>query len=77
MVSEEGLITVEEAAEYLRLNPRTVSNKAKRGELPARKIGGHWRFKPEDLRVYDEARQAADQSDATPGPASDEREGLC
>lgn len=55
-MSDEGLLTVQEAARYLHLNPRTVSNKAQRGELKARKIGGHWRFDPNDLRSYDEAR---------------------
>lgn len=62
-VTEEGLLTVEEAARYLKLHPRTVSNKAQRGELPARKIGGHWRFNPDDLRSYDEAQRPIQQPD--------------
>lgn len=53
-MTDETLLTVEEAAAYLRLKPRTVSNKAQRGELAARKIGGHWRFRPDDLRTYNE-----------------------
>jgi excisionase family DNA binding protein len=60
-MSNEGLLTVIEAAQYLRLNPRTVSNKAKDGSIPARKVGGHWRFDPEDLRIYDESQQRSDQ----------------
>lgn len=61
-MSDEGLLTVEEAAQYLKLNPRTVSNKAQRGEIPARKVGGHWRFQPEDLRTYNEADSAPEES---------------
>lgn len=56
-MSEEGLLTVAEVAAYLKLHPRTVSNKAQRGEIPARKVGGHWRFNPDDVRAYDERDQ--------------------
>lgn len=56
-MTDEGLLTVEEAATYLRLKVRTVQYKAKRGEIPARKVGGHWRFVPAELRSYDEAHQ--------------------
>lgn len=56
-MGNEGLLTVAEAAQYLRLHPRTVSNKAQRGEIPARKIGGHWRFRPGDLQGYDEIQR--------------------
>ena len=38
------LLTVQEAAELLRLHPRTVMNMAKRGDLPGSKIGKQWRF---------------------------------
>ncbi len=57
-MSDEGLLTVEEAAQYLKLHPRTVSNKAKSGDIPARKVGGHWRFRPEDVREYNEVQPA-------------------
>ena len=64
MTSDEQLLTVQEAAAYLRLKVRTVQNKASRGELPARKIGGHWRFDPAELRRYDEAKRAPEQESA-------------
>ena len=35
----EKLLTVDEVAEYLRLNRETVLRKARRGEIPAIKIG--------------------------------------
>ena len=44
-VVSEHLWTVEEVAEYLRLQPETVRAKARKGELPAYKIGKRiWRF---------------------------------
>jgi len=46
------LITVQEAAEILRLHPRTVMNMAKRGELPGSKIGKQWRFDLEAVESW-------------------------
>ena len=40
----EELWTVKEVAYYLRLKPETVRALARRGELPAVKIGKAWRF---------------------------------
>ncbi len=44
-MSEEKLMTVDEVAEYLRLNSQTVSRMAQKGELPAAKVGREWRFR--------------------------------
>ncbi|HEY78324.1 MAG TPA: response regulator [Dehalococcoidia bacterium] len=47
MLKEQGvkeLLTTEEMASYLKLRPETVIRKAKRGELPAIKIGRQFRF---------------------------------
>ncbi|MBI4295369.1 MAG: response regulator [Chloroflexi bacterium] len=43
------LMTIKEAAEYLRLNYMTVYRLAKRGVIPAFKVGGNWRLKKEIL----------------------------
>lgn len=51
-MTDEALLTVKEVAEYLKLHPRTVSNKARSGDLPARRIGGQWRFEPQAIRDY-------------------------
>ena len=48
----EVLMTVEEVAKYLQLNTQTVSRMAARGELPAVKIGRHWRFRKETLDSF-------------------------
>ena len=39
------LLTVDEVAKFLRLKPETIRSMARRGELPAIKLGRVWRFK--------------------------------
>ena len=38
------LLTTKEIAKYLKLRPETVLRKVKSGEIPAIKVGGHFRF---------------------------------
>ena len=40
----DRMLTVKEVAERIRLHPRTISNMAQRGEIPAMKIARRWRF---------------------------------
>jgi excisionase family DNA binding protein len=40
----ESLWTVDDVAEYLKLQPETIRSMARRGELPAIKLGKVWRF---------------------------------
>jgi len=40
----DPLWTVEDVADYLKLQPETIRAMARRGELPALKIGKVWRF---------------------------------
>jgi excisionase family DNA binding protein len=40
----DALWTVEDVAEYLKLQPETIRSMARRGELPALKLGKVWRF---------------------------------
>jgi len=39
------LWTVDEVADYLKLQPETIRSMARRGELPAIKLGKVWRFR--------------------------------
>jgi len=48
----EKLLTLREAAEVLRLNPRTVRDYVQRGEIEGRIIGGRWRFRHADLDAF-------------------------
>lgn len=41
----EPLVGVREVADALGLHTDTVKKKAQRGEIPALKIGKHWRFR--------------------------------
>lgn len=44
MALSEEVLTLEEAAAYLRVSPEEVDELATRCDLPARKIGDQWRF---------------------------------
>ena len=43
------VLTLEEAAELLRVDAAGVAELAEAGELPGRKVGGEWRFAREAL----------------------------
>jgi excisionase family DNA binding protein len=44
ITNNEQLWTVDDVAQYLQLQPETIRALARRGELPALKIGKVWRF---------------------------------
>jgi excisionase family DNA binding protein len=57
MPPAERLLTLAEAAEVLRLHPRTVRAYVRRGELRGWLIGRRWRFRRRDLDAFfDSAR---------------------
>jgi len=43
------LLDTEEAARLLRMHPRTLRTKARRGSIPAVQIGKRWRFRASTL----------------------------
>jgi PTS system nitrogen regulatory IIA component len=49
---DDLVLTTEEAAEFLKLTPFTVRDYARRGILPARKVGKAWRFFKPDLVAW-------------------------
>jgi len=49
---EEKLMTVKEVAEYLRLDEHTVYRMARKGEIPAYKVAGQWRFKKKMIEEW-------------------------
>jgi excisionase family DNA binding protein len=51
---KENLMTVQEVAEHLRLHPVTVYKWAKRGRIPAIRLGYALRFRPSDIRELEE-----------------------
>lgn len=48
--------TTEETASFLQIHPRTLTRMAVLGEIPAFRIGKHWRFRPEDVDSWMRAR---------------------
>lgn len=45
----DHLLTLADAAAYLRMHPRTLRTYVHRGLLPGRLIGRRWKFRREDL----------------------------
>jgi len=53
---KQPLLTLKQAAAFLRLHPRTVVGYVERGELNGRLVGRRWRFRQGDLeRFFDQA----------------------
>ena len=50
------LMSVTQAAGFLRVGTRTILNEINRGHLPAFRIGRLWRIKESDLQAYLRAR---------------------
>jgi excisionase family DNA binding protein len=48
----DRLLTLKEAAEVLRLSPRTIRQYVQQGDLVGRMIGGRWRFRRSDLDAF-------------------------
>lgn len=53
----DKILTIQELAEYLKLNEKTAYRLAGEGKLPGFKVGGSWRFKREDLETWIEAKK--------------------
>jgi excisionase family DNA binding protein len=52
MVEYEKLVTEKEAADFLGVRVCTVQLLARRGKLPARKVGRYWRFRLSELHKW-------------------------
>jgi excisionase family DNA binding protein len=53
----DEILTIQELAEYLKLNEKTAYRLAGEGKLPGFKVGGSWRFKREDLEAWIEEQK--------------------
>jgi excisionase family DNA binding protein len=59
----DSVLTVQDVAQYLKLNPSTVYRLLKEKQLPAFKIGSEWRFNRESIdRWRADAEQKARKS---------------
>ena len=52
MYEDKDILTIEEAADYLRLGKRSVYKLAKAGKIPAKMVLNKWRFEKEALRDW-------------------------
>lgn len=52
-----NMLTVKEAADFLRVHFNTVKRLLSMGKLPGRKVGRQWRIEKDDLKRYMEERQ--------------------
>ena len=61
-------MTVQDVAEYLNVDPKTVYRMVKRGNLPGFKVGGSWRFQKDDIDGWiAKQKEAAAQRDEEGG----------
>jgi excisionase family DNA binding protein len=56
----DDILNLEEASHYLRIKRRTLYSLAAKGEVPAAKIGGQWRFRRSQLDgLFEKGQQPA------------------
>ena len=48
-MAEDTLMTVKELARYLKVNPWSIYTWANRGDIPAVRMMGQWRFKRREI----------------------------
>ncbi len=48
-INEGPILTVDEAAEYLRIPKSSLYKLAQDGKVPCQKVGRHWRFHKEAI----------------------------
>ncbi|MFC6441556.1 helix-turn-helix domain-containing protein [Bowmanella sp. JS7-9] len=53
----DGIMTIQEVALYLKLNEKTTYRLASEGKLPGFKVGGSWRFRRTDLEKWIEEQK--------------------
>jgi excisionase family DNA binding protein len=46
------ILTLEQAAAFLQVSPRTLQRMLKENRLPGRQVGSQWRFDREQLRAW-------------------------
>jgi excisionase family DNA binding protein len=67
----DNLVTVREAANYLRISARTVYRLIESGQIGAVRIGKQWRIPASDLPGH-EGLAAQAQASTAPGPRAQE-----
>ncbi len=74
----DDILTIPEVADLLRVAEKTVYALAQRGEIPAFKVGGQWRFSRGAIQAWIDERTRAGQysgAETTPPSSSNKRAG--
>jgi excisionase family DNA binding protein len=67
----DSILTLPEVAVLLKVAEKTVYTMAQRGQLPAFKVRGQWRFKRSDLDQWIEDQKAVAKGEASKAGAHD------
>jgi excisionase family DNA binding protein len=67
----DSILTLPEVAALLKVADKTVYTMAQRGQLPAFKVRGQWRFRRSDLDQWIDQQQAVIRGKAVEGGSSD------
>jgi excisionase family DNA binding protein len=59
----DEILTLAEVAQMLKVAGKTVYTMAQRGEVPAFKVRGQWRFKRDDLNQWIEQQKASSRDE--------------
>ncbi|MEG9883696.1 MAG: helix-turn-helix domain-containing protein [Hyphomicrobiales bacterium] len=54
-MADTDVMTVREVAEYLKVKERTIYRLVARGDIPAFKVGGSWRFRKGEIDQWTES----------------------
>lgn len=68
---EDPILTLPEVAALLKVAEKTVYTMAQRGQIPAFKVRGQWRFKRDDIERWIDEQKAAVKGNVGKG-ATDE-----
>jgi excisionase family DNA binding protein len=63
----DEILTLPEVAQLLKVADKTVYTMAQKGEIPAFKVRGQWRFKRADIDRWIEERKSASRADHDEG----------
>ncbi len=56
-MNEEKILTIEEVGDYLKIPKQTLYVWARAGEIPAIKVGKHWRFRKSSIDGWIEKKE--------------------
>lgn len=57
----ETLLTTKEASQILKIHPKVLERMAKRGDVPAMKVGKFWRYRATTLDAWINSRLQSDR----------------